>query len=247
MSGLVFYHKLSPINVLTQAVTKQLYTSVGFYFKSNATGEEKTKVITVDLSRGIVHLNIDDIINDPSMVRVALSTFKGSDDSNLRRQLFSVIQNKDISVENYIYNLFGYPVKDSLRSIELFDVQLVNLVLNNMGVFDLIPSNYKNGNIENTDNEYLSSIILSNTHYQQKPIEGSNILSLINKPLSSYLVPNKVFDPLNELPLPPSTSIQRDIKVVENINREMSIIQQIETIKNTLIHTNQRFADILLG
>jgi hypothetical protein len=240
--GLVFVKSDDPVSRLTIAITKQDFSSIGFYYTTTTGGRKRTNVILME-SFGLLApkwshdgYTMEDLLNNALVTRVAIKPLKAPGDrsdlsacsakrleANFRAAIAKVLsEGPEISIRESLQQLFGQRIDNPTKSVT--NVELVNRVVMMVGQWDSVPQDVSIStdaveslgqtvhNIEpNTDGKMR---VLQLMVFPLMPNEVSNP-GVANKTLASYVVPNRLFGDLVDLPIPARNPI-----LVEHVKRD---------------------------
>ena len=218
--GLIFVATSDPIGRLTLGITKQEFSTIGFYYYTSISGRKKVNVILVDLFNHSIsdkETTIETLINNPLVTSIAVKRLKpvmmnGTIDeimtkqmhANYRSAIINAVANyndKLPSHKDYLYQLFGIhgngasPISETLNgrgTNGLTGVGLVNSVIRRIGKLSMI---------ETSDTISLSCLerltAVPNTPNEVISFLGSTLNQQVcDKQLSSYIVDNSLFSDL---------------------------------------------------
>lgn len=263
-AGLIFITSNDPVSRLTITITKQEFSSIGFYYTTTITGILKIQVVIMDafgsqtpdwLQSG---QSITDLINNPLISKLAIKRLNPiyNDDGsinadktkNLQTTFRSAIaqvmsQGPETSLRETISQLFGYRIDCPTSGNTA--VEMVNRVISLIGHWDDVPQNniltlssiqYLNPPSSSQLNASAKLQLLGylGSGFNQQNVPRPNVA---NKQIQSYIVPNSLFGDLIYISLP-----TRNIA-----DQELSIAQSIVTQRSYLTKAISTFVDMLLS
>ncbi len=227
--GLIFVRSNDVLSMIAVSITKQPYSTIGFFHKTDISGKEKVNVILVDVYRfttpsWLSHgATIDDLIDNPLVTSISLKGLspvlnedggvneKATSDlcTRFRMAIGKVIgQGAETSLEETISQLFGYEVKHPTKGVTA--VEMVNRVIKMIGMWDKVPPD---GTLSNEALRLLEAPTLLDCDSQAK-IQMIQILTghfnqqevcnpgVANKLMQSYIVTNDLFSEIITVSLP---------------------------------------------
>jgi len=262
-AGIVFITSNDPISRIIISITKQEFSSIGFYYKTSSTGIPQIRIITVDIFGVrtpdwlIPGDTIYDLINNPLISQIAVKKLKpilfpdGSVDkektsqlhTNFRTALAQVMGMKnEMSMRDSIAQLFGYPLNTSMCGQTAID--MVNRVIYLIGRWNDVPPN---------DSISLESLDLLHPpdHDQLKFNSKVQLMGYLSSTLNSvpvtnpdsqyrqiqsYIVSNNLLDELLYLTLP----------VYSDVKKEKALSESIIFYRPYLTRAISTFIDMLL-
>jgi len=209
--GLIFVSSSDALSKLVLGITKQEFSSVGFYYHCNMNGRPNINVILIDLFRSCVtekEITLDQLLRNPLLNAVAVKRLKPistdgvideyktrQHQANFRSAIAAAVSSKNarLSMRDWLLQLFGHTNSNNGSGIGL-----VNSVVRRLGKTDLIsPSDTISLNtlrrldmIPSTPDEVMGVIA-----------SGMNQMSS-GCQISSYVVDNPLFGDLLFLRLP---------------------------------------------
>ena len=227
--GLIFVKKCDHVSQLFMAITKQEFSSIGIFYKSESSGETVVLLREVDgIKRpGYLYsgMTLDDLTNDPLTDSVYLRRLKpvldehGCPDLEATEDRRTCFRTSSINISNkcphkpiteFIYQLFGHRIPKETGGYTA--VEMVNKIIDKMGNFD----DFKQGNTK-TSIEIPASIETDNvgkvkalstfaSSLNQKVVFDPNVA---NKRLSSYLEKSEIFDDLEKVEVSETSDITK--------------------------------------
>ncbi len=139
------------------AVTKQLYSLIGFYYRSSVTGNDQIQVILADINsivapRWCDPATLDDLLDNPLITKLSVKPLRPilDDECNIDKEktdelhecfrgaIAEVIQyGPEKSIREWIAQLFGYEIKCPTKG--LTSIELVNRVVMKAGRWNDVP------------------------------------------------------------------------------------------------------------
>lgn len=272
--GLIFISTEDPVALVAKAITKQNFSTIGFFYKTNVSGHVEIKVILVDVYKFIVSdwlgqgASLHDVLHNPLVNNVAIKglrpiLFNDEIDhtathalySEFRQAIAMVIRNgTESSLRETICQLFGYQI--DCPSTGVTPVEMVNRVISSIGRDHQIP---QDGSFSAEAIDSLRTLdILGNdvaskgrmmqilaANFNQQEIDDP---SVANKLIQSYIVENNLFDDLFSLPLP-----KRDPNKVRREQEATAILQSdyitaaVSQFVKMIIHDQGFYQTVVAG
>lgn len=228
--GLIFVGTEDAPSLVSMAITKQPYSTIGFFYKTRVSGRLAINVIMVDIYRFTLPSwtgkgsTLQDLIENPLVNRVAIKGLRpimDEDDyvdrdatnilhSKFRQAMGLILQNgTETSLTEVISQLFGYEVDHPTKGVTA--IEMINRVIALIGEESKVP---QDGSLSAAAIRSLDAPdILGNdieskgkmmqilaANFNQQEVDNP---SVANKLMQSYIVENDLFDDLIEIPLPP--------------------------------------------
>lgn len=273
--GLIFISTDDSTALVVKAITKQNFSTIGFFYKTNVSGSVEVKVILVDVYRFTVSnwlgqgASLRDILENNLVNNVAIKGLRpifddsGEIDERATQNLYSefrqaialVIRNgTETSLREIICQVFGYQVDSPTTGVT--PVEMVNRVIASIGKEHQIPqdSSFSAEAIESLKGPaILGNDVASKgkmmqilaANFNQQEIDDP---SVANKLIQSYIVENDLFDDLRNLPLPP-----RDPNKVRQEQEATAILQSdymaaaVSQFVKMLIHDQGFYQTVVAG
>jgi hypothetical protein len=227
--GLIFIATEDAPSLVTSAITKQPFSTIGFFYKTSMSGKLEVNIVLVDVYRFTIPdwlgngASLRDLINNDLVSKISikgLSAIRDEDgeiDENateclcteFRQAIAQVVGNgTETSLTEIICQLFGHKIDKPTSGVT--PVEMVNRVIATIGKSDAIkPDGSLSASamraLEGPD--VLGSDISSKgrmmqilaANFNQQEV---NDPSVANKLMQSYIVENDLFDDLIDIPLP---------------------------------------------
>ena len=248
--GLVFVRKEDPVNHFVLSVTKQLYSLIGFFYETHASGRKRINVIISDIcgivsSRWLDPFTIENLIHDPLVTELSIRRLSDEVDddgcidapatekkiTNFKAAIANVTAlGAENSVREWIKQLVGYEIGQP--SSGSTTIELVNRVILEMGLWSKIQQNssisieglakYKKPELLSKTSEGKNHIFhsMGNDMKQQEV----NKPSVGNKLLQSYLIDNGIFDPIRRLCLPKHNKLEFNLRCEQSISQHKNFL-----------------------
>ena len=237
--GIVFLEGNDPLSRITLSVTKQEYSTMGFFYCTRASGKDRVQVVLVDVL-GMVRptwlsggTTIEELANDNLISAMAIKNLNpvldecGEIDKDktqklnecFRAAIADVSRSKhNISAREFLYQLFGHRINCPEESVT--SVEMVNRVISLMGKEDNVPQ----GGQESTKSVQLlkkPKVLCANGGGQmdlltilssglgQQQVTDPNTA---NKVLGAYLADNTLFGELKKILLPKKQSVDVELE-----------------------------------
>ena len=272
-AGIILITSNDPISRIIIAITKQEFSSIGFYYKTSATGAVQVRVITVDIFgvRSPEWLKpsdtIHDLVNNPLISQIAIKRLKpvlnedGSVNAektkqlqvNYRTAIAQVMGMKgELSMRDSISQLFGYSIKSPQCTQNA--VEMVNKVIQLIGRWNDVPAN-DTISLEsfslisppnNSQDDYKSKVQLMgylSSLMNTSPVENSQ-----TKQIQSYIVDNNLLDSILYLTLPPHNAIREEVAIAESIVYYRPYLSRaVSTFIDMLLMDQEFFRIVIMG
>nr|QBK91210.1 MAG: uncharacterized protein LCPAC202_01840 [Pithovirus LCPAC202] len=274
-SGIIFVRSEDVLSLVCISITKQPYSTIGFFYKTSVSGEEKINIILVDIHRFVQPTwlergaNIEDIIRNPLVSSIGIKGLNPVLDENgkidkietqklhsmFRQAIGNVIgHGTGKSYEETISQLFGYKVKHPSKGVTA--VEMVNRVIMAMGKWNDVP---QDGSLSAEALKLLKAPTLLGCGIESKTkmiqILTSNFNqqevcnpTVANKLIQSYIVDNGVFGEMMRIGLP-----DRDPHRVRMSQEQTYILnsdymaRSVATFTKMLIHDQGFYESLLAG
>lgn len=274
-SGIIFVRSEDVLSLVCISITKQPYSTIGFFYKTSVSGMERINVILVDVHRFIQptwlerEASIEDIIKNPLVSSIGIKGLNPVLDKNgkidrtetqklhstFRQAIGNVIgHGTEKSYEETISQLFGYKVKYPTKGVTA--VEMVNRVIMAMGKWNDVP---QDGSLSAEALKLLRAPTLLGCGIESKTkmiqILTANFNqqevcdpTVANKLIQSYIVDNGVFDEMMRIGLP-----DRDLNQVRMAQEATYILnsdymsRSVATFTKMLIHDQGFYESILAG
>nr|QBK89677.1 MAG: uncharacterized protein LCPAC001_01900 [Pithovirus LCPAC001] len=270
--GLIFVRKEDPVNLFVLSITKQLYSLIGFYYKTRVSGQKKIHVILSDIcgivsSKWMNPFTIEDLIHDPLVTQLSIRKLSPVLDEdgyvdksatkhryeNFKAAIADITSNGPAtSTEEWIKQIFGFEICQPGGGSTT--VELVNRVIMRTDNWDKIEQNGSmsmEGLIKNQTppiipkNSEGKCYIFAKMGSDMKQIKV-NQPGVGNKLLQSYLVDNGTFDPIRHIKLPSHTQLQTNLRREQSIaEHKQFLIEAVSTFVRLLMN-NTRFFDTVV-
>ncbi len=274
-SGIIFVRSEDVLSLVCISITKQPYSTIGFFYKTSVSGEEKINVILVDVHRFIQPTwldqgaSIEDIIRNPLVSSIGIKGLNPALDENgkideketqklhstFRQAIGNVIgHGTGKSYEETISQLFGYKVKHPSKGVTA--VEMVNRVIMAMGKWNDVP---QDGSLSAEALNLLKAPTLLGYGIESKTkmiqILTSNFNqqeicdpTVANKLIQSYIVDNGVFGEMMRIGLPDRDPhrVRRAQEATYILNSDY-MAKSVATFTKMLIHDQGFYESILVG
>lgn len=273
--GLIFVSTEDSTALVAKAITKQNYSTIGFFYKTNVSGRIKVNVILVDIYRFTVPnwlghgASLQSLIDNPLVSSVAIKGLRPIFDDNgevdkiatgnlcseFRQAIGLVIKNgTETSLREIISQLFGYSVENPTTGVTA--IEMVNKVIASIGREDQIPQDGSlsakaiaslNGpDVLGTDIASKSKMMqIIASNFNQQEVCNP---SVANKLIQSYIVENDLFDDLQNIPLP-----ERDPNIIRGKQEATAMLQSeymaagVSQFVKMLIHDQGFYQTVVAG
>lgn len=276
-AGIILIAAEDPLNRLTMAITKQEYSSIGFYCPSTASGRLEILVFVVDVfgtgtpSWLFPGYTLENLLDNNLVTKVAVKKLRpllksGSTHidvdatkklhTNFRAAIATVMNANSgkESVLEALYQLFGHPVDNPSRSLTA--IEMVNRVIMMIGAWDKVP-NVHNHNHHHSSKHRLSMEIQPNSEGKVSIISMLGVPfmqqevknpSVANKLIQSYIVENALFGNLMQIPLPHRSPAAVELARNEALNvYRPYLIKIFSTFIDELLRNPSFFNTVLRG
>lgn len=269
-AGIIFITSNDPISRIIVSITKQEFSSIGFYYRTSATGTSQIRVITVDIFG--VHApqwlkpgdTINDLIDNPIISQIAIKKLRSIYDNgtineektkslhtNFRTAIAQVMGTKgEMSLRDAISQLFGYPTNST--HCGLTAIEMVNKVISLIGKWEEISSN-DTVSIDSFEICKLPMVESQNAHAKVQLIGylSSKLnpdINLACKQIQSYIVPNNLFDDIQYISLPPRNLVQQELALADSIVSHRSYLNRaVGTFIDMLLVDHDFFKVVVTG
>lgn len=270
--GLVFVRKEDPVNLFVLSVTKQLYSLIGFYYKTKVSGQKKVHVILSDIcgiisSKWMNPFTIEDLIHDPLVTQLSIRKLSPildedgyvdkkatkSRNGNFKAAIADITSHgPETSTEEWIKQIFGFEICQPSRGSTT--VELVNRVIMRTDNWDKIEQNGSvsmEGIVKNQTPDIIpknsvgKGYIFAKMGSDMKQIKV-NQPGVGNKLLQSYLVDNGIFDPIRHIKLPSHTQLQKTLRREQSISEHKQFLIEAVSTFVRLLMNNTRFFDTVV-
>nr|WIL02857.1 hypothetical protein Cbor_135 [Cedratvirus borely] len=237
--GIILVLSDDPLSRITVAITKQEFSSIGYYYKYGST----TKISLSD-PFGLPLYNCDTLsalLSCPFVRRVALRPIRPELENAFRMSLIKSTPTGMSNAKDMLYFLFGFPTandKSSLSSIESILSRMGKSVapfpintLYGSGYEDCIsPPSKEKGILAHIQ---IFSYLASSLNQQTSPqvtTDGKKVPSQIQ----SYVLDEEVFSPLQEVK---SFSTCSNLEVLKKVyQRQLPVLSQLLSTFASLLH-----------
>lgn len=241
--GIIFITSNDPVSRIIISITKQEFSSIGFFYRTSATGTSQIRVVSVDIfgMRTPEWLRprdtLEDLINNPLISQIAIKKLKnihrpdGSLDEEKTRQLHTNFRTAiaqvmgmkgEMSMRDSIAQIFGYDLQSAQCNPTA--VEMVNKVIKLIGRWNDVPHN---DSVSASALDLLTPPEPDQTNYKSKVQLMGYLSSTLNantvsdtnqtKQIQSYIVDNNLFDGIIYISLPPRNSLREEIAIAESI------------------------------
>ncbi|PCJ28996.1 MAG: hypothetical protein COA94_02945 [Rickettsiales bacterium] len=266
-AGIIFIQRNDPISTLAMSISKEKYSSMGFYYKTNASGRSETKVLYVEVLKmhrpklGESGATIEDLVSDDLVTLLSIKKLRPSivdgviDEIETRKiqeyfriAIAKVTSNESKNTESeLVYQLLGYRDKSDVKCLSI--MEMVNEVVKLMGRSSDVPLQ--------SSKQKLGIKTFHNKSKIDGGIEGKfGLISMFgssfsqsesdtNKPIHSYSKDNELFGELLNIKLPDRIPIDVKLAKIREIKIYQPILIKMSTIFIDMLLNNQRFFDTL--
>lgn len=273
-AGIILVTSEDPLSRAIMSITKQEFSSIGFYYKSSVSGSNRIQIVIVDVF-GVKTPEwiksgdtLDDLIHNPLIAQIAVKGLRdvidGSGKINVEKtkELHTLFRSSiaevtsisgEPSMREALAQIFGYRIEPAIHNNINTAVEMVNKVIQKMGKWDDIPQ-------DNTitinkyelpeENKMDASAKVKLLEYFGSALHQYNVKNpgVSNKQIQSYIVPNKLFGDLYYIKLPEKNSLIKELALSEMIRHHRPYLTQaISTFVEMLLLDNEFFGIVLKG
>lgn len=273
-AGIILVTSEDPLSRAIMSITKQEFSSIGFYYKSSVSGSNRVQIVIVDVF-GVKTPEwiksgdtLDDLIHNPLIAQIAV---KGLRDVIDKSGKINVEKTKELhmlfrssiaevtstcgepSMREALSQIFGYRIEPAIHNNINTAVEMVNRVIQKMGKWDDVPQD--NTIIMNKyeppeENKIDASAKVKLLEYFGSALHQYSVKNpgVSNKQIQSYIVPNKLFGDLYYVKLPERNSLIKELALSEAIKHHRPYLTQaISTFVEMLLLDNEFFTIVLKG
>lgn len=273
-AGILFVRSEDPVSWLNISVTKQTYSSMGFYYRTTASGVDRVQVVMVDALRMIrpkwldPGATLDDLIASNLVSALAIKQLRPvlDDEGNVDAEKTEELQEcfraaiakvscsgHEVSKREYIWQLFGHRVKCPTPSVTA--VEMVNRVVELMGRSADVPQ--QGGSSPNsTDlltqsdefgtnaNGKIKVLTMLGVTMKQQEVSNPNVA---NKLIQSYIRDNDLFGELQKLKLPKRDRIDVESAREDAIEVYQPFLSEVSALFVDMLFHEQGFFETLVS
>ncbi len=273
-AGILFVRSEDPVSWLNISVTKQTYSSMGFYYRTSASGVDRVQVVMVDVLRMIrpkwldPGATLDDLIKSDLVSALAIKQLrpilddKGNIDEEKTEELQECFRaaiakvscsGHEVSKREYIWQLFGHRVKCPTSSVTA--VEMVNRVVELMGRSSDVPqqggpSPDSTKLLEQPDefgtnaDGKIKVLTMLGATMQQQEVSNPNTA---NKLIQSYIRDNGLFGELQKLRLPKRNRIDIECAREDAIEVYQPFLSEVSSLFVDMLFHEQGFFETLVS
>jgi len=273
--GLIFVRSEDILSRIAISITKQPYSTIGFFYKNRISGRERICLVMLDMYRFTTPTwleegdTLEDWIDNPLVSSIILKGLRPIFDNDgeinkvktdelhtdFRAAIGEVLEyGPESSPEEIISQLFGYQIEYPTKSVT--PVEMISRVIMKIGKWDLIKQNgslsadvLNNLNckeILDADSESKVKMLENLTaKFNQQEVPNPNVSNLL---MQSYIVDNPLFDSIIEINLP-----ERDIHMVRQAQSVTAVLNSdymsslVSKFVHMIIHSQGFFETVLTG
>jgi hypothetical protein len=227
--GLIFVGTEDAPSLVSMAITKQPYSTIGFFYQTRFSGRIDVKVIMVDIYRFTIPSwtgkgsSLRDLIENSLVNRIAIKGLRpvimedekiddeatSTLNSRFRQAMGLILQNgTETSLTEVISQLFGYEIDNPTKGVTA--VEMINRVISILGEDSKVPQDgslsaeairsLEGPDVLGGDIESKGKMMqILASNFNQQEVCNP---SVANKLMQSYIVENDLFDDLINIPLP---------------------------------------------
>jgi len=272
-AGIILVSGQDPISRLTMSITKQEFSSIGFYYTTTVTGNRKILVFIMDTFGGKRPEwlkpgdTLEDLINNPLIKQLAIKQLNPVMDENgiinveETRQLEAAFRSaiaqvmsmgSENSIREAIEQLFGYRVDNPTTSNTA--IEMVNRVIKNIGKWEEVPQNHIIS-LEDYDilkpptpnqmdaRAKIQLVGYLGSGFNQQVVPNPDVA---NKQIQSYIVPNKLFGNLYYIKLPARDPQQEELEMSKSLMEQRPYLTKAISTFIDMILMDQEFMTVVL-